>query len=125
MVPDLIGPCVMQLRLTFIDTHVRTCETEAPDDLDLVDLNKLSEFVYGEIEAAGADRWAEVVDANWIDSQIVDVKVKNPDVKVKNPDNQWVGLEKLRPRVGVDIRTPPPAAPPVPSPAPALQPTLF
>jgi hypothetical protein len=107
----------MQLRLTFVDTHVRTCETEAPDDLDVVDLNRLTEFVYSEMEAAGGDRWAEVVDANWIDSQIVDVKVKDAD--------KWVGPEKLRPRVGYRMSVPTPAVPPVPPPPPALQPTLF
>jgi hypothetical protein len=113
----------MRLRLTFIDTHVHTCETEAPDDLDVVDLNTLSEFVYSQMEAAVGERWAEVVDANWVDSQIVDVKVKDP--AVKNPAAQWVGLEKLRPRMGVQMLAPAPAAPRIPPPAPTPEMTLF
>jgi hypothetical protein len=117
MAPALVGPYFMLIRITFLDTHVRTCETEVNDDLDVANLNKLYEYVYAENQAAGDYRWAVVVDENWVDTLIVDVKVKDAD--------KWVGPEKLRPRVGVDIRTPPPAAPPVPSPAPAVQPTLF
>ena len=106
----------MLLRLTFVDTHVRTCETEAPDDLDVFDLNTLTEFVNGELEAAG-ERWGVVVDTNWVDAQIV-------DVKVKNPNERWVGPEKLRPRVGARMSAPTPVRVPAPA-APAPEPTLF
>ena len=119
----------MQLRLTFVDTHVRTCEAEAPDDLDVFDLNTLTDFVMSEIEATGRGSvgW-KVVNTNWVDQQIVDVKVK--EVGAKSPD-RWVGLENLRPTTGVNRELLRPAArvsaaapraakPPAPEPEPML-----